>query len=96
MLKFENVHKIEGNLFHNGRYLIYKCEDSLIKTYIHIKDLQTPFTQTIVLTKEATPVYTLYNTFNKTTMYLDLETIKDVKLFLKKIEAIIDTSVTWE
>ena len=96
MLKFENVHKIEGQLFHNDRYLIYKCEDSLVKTYIHIKDKHTPFTQTIVLTKEATPVYTLYNTFNKTTMYLDLETIKDVNVFLKKIEAIIDTSVTWE
>jgi len=96
MIKFENVHKIEGQLFHNDRYLIYKCEDSLVKTYIHIKDKQTPFTQTIQLLKEATPVYTLYNTFNKTTMYLDLETIKDVNLFLKKIEAIIDTSVTWE
>ena len=96
MLKFENLKTIEGHLFHNGRYLIYKCEDSLVKTYIHIRDLQTPFTQTIQLIKEATPVYTLYNTFNKTTMYLDLETIKDVNQFLKKIELIIDTSVTWE
>lgn len=96
MLKFENVHKIEGQLFHNDRYLIYKCEDSLVKTYIHIKDKHTPFSQTIELRKEATPVYTLYNTFNKTTMHLDLETIKDVKLFLKKIETLIDTSVTWE
>ena len=96
MIKFENLNKIEGQLFHNGRYLIYKCEDSLVKTYIHIRDLQTPFTQTIQLIKEATPVYTLYNTFNKTTMYLDLETIKDVNQFLKKIELIIDTSVTWE
>lgn len=96
MLKFENINKIEGLLFHNGRYLIYKCEDSLVKTYIHIRDLQSPFTQTIELKKEANPVYTLYNSFNKTTMYLDLETIKDVNQFLKKIEAIIDTSVTWQ
>lgn len=96
MLKFENINKIEGLLFHNERYLIYKCEDSLVKTYIHIRDLQSPFTQTIELGKEANPVYALYNSFNKTTIYLDLETIKDVNQFLKKIEVIIDTSVTWE
>ena len=96
MIKFENVHKIEGVKFHNNRFSIYKCEDSLVKTYFHIRDKQTPFTQAIELRKEANPVYTLYNTFNKTTMYLDLETIKDVNLFLKKIESIIDTSVTWE
>jgi hypothetical protein len=96
MLKFENLKTIEGHLFHNGRYLIYKCEDSLVKTYFHIKDLQSPFTQIIELRKEATPVYVLENTFNKTMVYCDLGVIKDKTLFLKKLELIIDTSVTWE
>ncbi len=96
MLKFENVNRIEGHTFHNSRFVIHKCDDSLVKTYFHIRDKQTPFTQTIELRKEANPVYVLENTFNKTMVYCDLNVIKDKDLFLKKIETLIDTSVTWE
>jgi hypothetical protein len=96
MLKFENVNVIKGIKFHNERFELYKVDDSLVKTYFHINDNQTPFTQTIELRKEADPVYTLYNQFNKNMMMLDLETIKNPFMFLRKIELIIDTSVTWE
>ena len=96
MLKFENVNRIEGNTFHNDRFVIDKCDDSLVKTYFHIRDKQTPFLQTIELRKEANPVYVLENTFNKTMVYCDLNVIKDKDLFLKKIETLIDTSITWE
>jgi len=96
MLKFQNVNVIEGTKFHNNRFELYKVDDSLVKTYFHINDNQGPFTQTIELRKEADPVYTLYNQFNKNMMMLDLETIKNPFMFLRKIELIIDTSVTWE
>jgi hypothetical protein len=96
MLKFENVKKIEGTKFHNERFELYNVDDSLVKTYFHIKDNQGPFKQTIELRKEAQPVYTLYNQFNKNMMMLDLESVKDVMKFLNKLETIIDTSVTWE
>lgn len=93
MLKFENLNKINGYEFCHGRFIVYKCEDSLVKTYFHIEDKQMSYIQTIELRKEATPVYTLHNTFNKTTMYLDLETVKDVNKFLHKLETIIDTTI---
>ncbi len=96
MLKFENLNTIVGHTFHNGRFVIYKYDDSLVKTYFHIRDMQGPFTQAIELRKEANPVYVLENTFNRTMVYCDLEVIKDKDLFLKKIETLIDTSVTWE
>lgn len=96
MLKFENVNVIKGTKFHNNRFELYRVDDSLVKTYFHINDNQTPFTQTIELRKEADPVYTLYNQFNKNMMMLDLETIKNPFMFLRKIELIIDTSLTWE
>lgn len=96
MLKFENLHTIEGCTLHNDRFLIYKCEDSLVKTYFNIKDKQTPFVQRIELRKEANPVYVLENTFNKTMVYCDLSVIKDKDLFLKKLENIIDTTVIWD
>ena len=96
MLKFENVNVIKGTKFHNNRYELYKVNDSLVKTYFHIKDNQSPFNQTIELRKEAQPVYTLYNQFNKNMMMIDLESVKDVMKFLNKLETIIDTSVTWE
>ena len=96
MLKFENVNVIKGTKFHNNRFELYRVDDSLVKTYFHINDNQTPFKQTIELRKEADPVYTLYNQFNKNMMMLDLETIKNPFMFLRKIELIIDTSVTWE
>lgn len=96
MLKFENLNTIVGYTFHNGRFIVYKCEDSLVKTYFHIRDMQTPFTQAIELRKEANPVYVLENTFNKTMVYCDLNVIKDKTLFLKKLETLIDISVVWE
>ena len=96
MLKFENVNVIKGTKFHNNRFELYRVDDSLVKTYFHINDNQTPFKQTIELRKEAEPVYTLYNQFNKNMMMIDLESVKDVMKFLNKLETIIDTSVIWE
>lgn len=96
MLKFENINKLNGCNFYNGRFIIYKVEDSLVKTYFHINDSNSPIIQRFELKKEANPVYVLENTFNRTMTYLDLDTIKDISLFLKKIEGLIDTSVTWE
>lgn len=96
MIKFENVNVIKGTKFHNNRYEIYKVDDSLVKTYFHIYDNQSPFTQTIELRKEAQPVYSLYNEFNKNMMMIDLESVKDIVKFLNKLETIIDKSVTWE
>ena len=90
------LNKLNGCNFYNGRFTIYKVEDSLIKVYFHIKDSQTPFPQTIELRKEANPVYILENQFNKHFVFIDLETIKDMNLFLNKIEALIDSSITWE
>jgi hypothetical protein len=96
MLKFENVNVIKGTKFHNNRFELYRVDDSLVKTYFHIHDNQTPFKQTIELRKEADPVYTLYNQFNKQMIMIDLEIVKDVLKFLNKMELIIDTSVIWE
>ena len=96
MLKFENVNVIKGTKFHNNRFELYRVDDSLVKTYFHINDNQTPFTQTIELRKEADPVYTLYNQFNKQMIMIDLEIVKDFLKFLNKMELIIDTSVIWE
>ncbi len=96
MIKFENVNKLTGCNFYNGRFIIYKVEDSLVKTYFYINDSNSPIIQRFELRKEANPVYILENTFNRTMVFLDLETIKDMILFLKKIESLIDTSVTWE
>lgn len=96
MLKFDNVNKLTGCNFYNGRFIIYKVEDSLVKTYLHINDSDSPIIQRFELRKEANPVYILENTFNRTMVYLDLDTIKDMSLFLKKIESLIDTSITWE
>jgi len=96
MLKFDNVQVINGTKFHNNRFVIYKVDDSLVKTYFHIKDTQTPFNQTIELRKQAEPVYTLYNQFNKNMMMIDIETIRDIFKFKDKLETLIDTSITWE
>jgi len=96
MIKFDNVQVINGAKFHNSRFHLYRVDDSLVKTYFHINDTQTPFNQTIELRKEANPFYTLYNQFNKNMMMIDLESVKDVMKFLNKLETIIDTSVTWE
>jgi len=96
MLKFDNVQVINGTKFLNNRFVIYKVDDSLVKTYFHIKDTQTPFNQTIELRKQAEPVYTLYNQFNKNMMMIDIETIRDIDKFINKLETLIDTSITWE